>query len=357
MRCAVILLGLLLVGSGGAAEEECQAELTGPPVAGDSLLALAGKALPQGHLLQEDEEAQDEDAEFEDGEEDQDDETDAPKFKLQKVKLPRRKTCSGSSSVIDTSGKGRACKKKCKASAACKAIAFSKKAKECRSFSACDTFADATGTGRWMAFKKVPKVTPPAPTPAPPPPAPAPQPMGGSVTAEAVKAWKLLNQLRKAGTTCGSQRKAPAKKVLFDCRLWKASILHAEDMLKHNYFSHKSKDGRSPWERAREQGIEANGENIAKGQSTPESVTNSWQKSEGHCNNMMNPSTTMVGIGYAKPYWVEMLTNSRKEADTSCLPTVLSEVDLEGDDVADYVAEVLSTPGDVDVPAERAQED
>merc|ERR1719414_2408045 len=133
------------------------------------------------------------DAEFEDGEEDQDDETDAPKFKFQKVKLPRRKTCSGSSSVIDTSGKGRACKKKCKASAACKAFAFSKKAKECRSFSARDTFADATGTGRWMAFKKVPKVTPPPPTPAP-----APQPMGGSVTAEAVKAWKLLNQLRKA---------------------------------------------------------------------------------------------------------------------------------------------------------------
>ncbi len=41
------------------------------------------------------------------------------------------------------------------------------------------------------------------------------------------------------------------------------------------------------------------GENIARGQSTPEAVMNSWMNSAGHRENILSTSYTSIGIGCA----------------------------------------------------------
>ncbi|CAE7755612.1 ykwD, partial [Symbiodinium pilosum] len=141
----------------------------------------------------------------------------------------------------------------------------------------------------------------------------------------------LLNELRAAGYTCpGGSSYAPNDVPLkFDCRLWKASQLHSQDMADNGYFSHTSQDGRSPWDRAEAQGIRANGENIAAGRSGAASVLDQWKNSDGHCKNMMNPNFKVFAVGYAynsesryRHYWTQMLKSSDvSDLDTSCYIT------------------------------------
>lgn len=140
--------------------------------------------------------------------------------------------------------------------------------------------------------------------------------------------FELLNELRAEGFTCpGGSAYAPnSEPLVFDCRLWRASWLHSQDMADQNYFSHTSLDGRSPWARASAQGISANGENIAAGRSSASGVLEQWKNSDGHCKNMMNPNNRMFAVGYGysssssyKHYWTQMLRRSLVDADESCL--------------------------------------
>ena len=102
-----------------------------------------------------------------------------------------------------------------------------------------------------------------------------------------------------------------------------------QDMATQDYFSHTSLDGRSPWDRARDQGISADGENIAAGYGSPSQTLQQWKDSDGHCKNMMNPNFHVVAIGYGhdpfstyKFYWTQMFKSSDvSDLDTSCYPT------------------------------------
>jgi uncharacterized protein YkwD len=40
------------------------------------------------------------------------------------------------------------------------------------------------------------------------------------------------------------------------------------------------------------------GENIARGQSSPQSVMEGWMDSPGHCRNIMNDNYTLIGVGH-----------------------------------------------------------
>lgn len=75
---------------------------------------------------------------------------------------------------------------------------------------------------------------------------------------------------------------------------------HSQDMAVQDYFSHTGKDGSAPWDRAERVGYSARsmGENIAAGQTTPESVVQGWINSPGHRANMLNASYTELGVGY-----------------------------------------------------------
>merc|ERR1719419_1283552 len=184
-----------------------------------------------------------------------------------------------------------------------------------------------------------PTPVPTTPTAAPPTPAPTPK-----VSHREWEQFTLVNHLREKGHTCGATSFGPAVALEFDCRLWKAAQLHSADMAAQDYFSHTSKDGRSPWDRAMAQGLSANGENIAAGSSTASGVLDQWKGSTGHCKNMMNPGFKMFAVGHSHEktstfghYWTQMFRSSLVEADTSCYPVeVLVET---GGDVASSMAE------------------
>lgn len=86
----------------------------------------------------------------------------------------------------------------------------------------------------------------------------------------------------------------------------------AEDMRDKNYFSHTSPTYGSPFDMMKQFGIsyKSAGENIAKGQRTPEEVMTGWMNSAGHRANILNADFTEIGIGYVtdsngNTYWVQ----------------------------------------------------
>jgi len=61
-----------------------------------------------------------------------------------------------------------------------------------------------------------------------------------------------------------------------------AAQRHSVDMAKYSYFSHTSRDGRSPWQRIRAVGYYyGSAENIAAGQTTAKSVVNACRQPSG----------------------------------------------------------------------------
>lgn len=85
------------------------------------------------------------------------------------------------------------------------------------------------------------------------------------------------------------------------------------DMRDKNYFSHTSPTYGSPFDMMKHFGITYRmaGENIAAGQSTAEQVMQGWMNSAGHRQNILNPSFTQIGVGYAtggsyRYYWTQM---------------------------------------------------
>jgi len=87
----------------------------------------------------------------------------------------------------------------------------------------------------------------------------------------------------------------------------------SQDMVNKGYFSHTSPTYGSPFKMMESFGIRYSsaGENIAMGQRTPEEVMNAWMNSPGHRSNILSPSYTQIGVGYAKDangrvYWTQM---------------------------------------------------
>jgi uncharacterized protein YkwD len=147
----------------------------------------------------------------------------------------------------------------------------------------------------------------PTATPAPersatkPKPKPKPKPKSRTTTLED-QVTALVNTERvKAG--CG--------RVRTNEKLRTAARRHSQDMANQNYFSHDSLDGRSPWDRAKAAGYsQPIGENIAKGQRTPESVMDAWMNSAGHRRNILNCDARAIGVGLAfdgnTPIWTQL---------------------------------------------------
>lgn len=87
----------------------------------------------------------------------------------------------------------------------------------------------------------------------------------------------------------------------------------SQDMINRNYFGHTSPTYGSPFRMMESFGLRysAAGENIAKGQRTPQEVMNSWMNSPGHRNNILSATYTQIGVGLAKSksgvaYWTQM---------------------------------------------------
>jgi uncharacterized protein YkwD len=91
-------------------------------------------------------------------------------------------------------------------------------------------------------------------------------------------------------------------------RLSRAARLHAQDMVRRDYFSHDSLGGGSFVDRIRRTGYLRGagswtvGENLAwgtGGSSAPRAITEMWMNSPGHRANILSASFREVGIGLA----------------------------------------------------------
>ncbi|KRE49603.1 CAP domain-containing protein [Paenibacillus sp. Soil522] len=104
--------------------------------------------------------------------------------------------------------------------------------------------------------------------------------------------------------------KAGLSPLSMDSNLSNMALVKAQDLINNNYFDHTSPTYGSPFDMMKKFQITYNaaGENIAKGQPTPEQVMNDWMNSEGHKANILSSSFTHIGIGYFKGAWVQEFT-------------------------------------------------
>jgi uncharacterized protein YkwD len=88
---------------------------------------------------------------------------------------------------------------------------------------------------------------------------------------------------------------------------------HSVDMRTGPFFAHVNPcTGQDVGDRLDEAGIgwQAAGENIARGQPTPEAVMSAWMSSQGHRDNILNPVFTHLGVGVEDapggPWWTQV---------------------------------------------------
>jgi len=123
----------------------------------------------------------------------------------------------------------------------------------------------------------------------------------GSETSQsdfAAQVVKLVNAERaKAGLSA----------LTSDALLNKVAAAKVKDMSDNNYFDHQSPTYGSPFDMMKQFGVTytAAGENIAKGQKTPQEVVTAWMNSDGHRKNILNANFTHIGVGYYNGYWAQ----------------------------------------------------
>lgn len=112
---------------------------------------------------------------------------------------------------------------------------------------------------------------------------------------------RLVNEIRA---------KNGLKELTQDWELSRVARIKSQDMKDNNYFSHTSPVYGTPFQMMKNFGISyrSAGENIAKGQATPQAVVNAWMNSSGHRANILNSSYTRIGVGYVSGgnYWTQM---------------------------------------------------
>ena len=132
----------------------------------------------------------------------------------------------------------------------------------------------------------------------------------------ASRALQLVNDVRSRGARCGRRAFGPAPPVKLSDTLAGVALGHASDMAVHNYFEHQDLKGNTPADRVRAVGYREQlvGENIAYGPTSAEEVVRGWLDSPGHCENIMDPRFSEMGIAYAPGkvsrrglYWVQLL--------------------------------------------------
>ncbi|AEY87604.1 putative RNA polymerase ECF-subfamily sigma factor [Streptomyces hygroscopicus subsp. jinggangensis 5008] len=144
-----------------------------------------------------------------------------------------------------------------------------------------------------------PRAEPAAPTTPRASRTPQAQPAPTGTVAQVVA---LVNKER-AAAGCGP--------VTEDPQLDKAAQGHSDDMAARGFFDHTDPDGAGPGERITAAGYRWStyGENIAKGQRTPQAVMDSWMNSPGHRANILNCAFKDIGVGVhdgsGGPWWTQ----------------------------------------------------
>jgi len=104
--------------------------------------------------------------------------------------------------------------------------------------------------------------------------------------------------------------KVGAKPLAYSPILYDVAKKYAETMLKGNFFSHTGQDGSTMGSRIKAGGYtgwSSLAENIARGQSSAQSVVTSWMNSAGHRANILNPRLNEMSVAHSSTgwYWVQ----------------------------------------------------
>jgi uncharacterized protein YkwD len=105
------------------------------------------------------------------------------------------------------------------------------------------------------------------------------------------------------------RRKHGLRKLRLSKRLSKAARKHSRSMVRHDYFSHTSRSGRTFVNRIRRSGYLHGasswmvGENLAwgsGGRSSPRATVRAWMHSPGHRHNILTGRYVHIGIGVVR---------------------------------------------------------
>ncbi|MBQ7314841.1 MAG: LysM peptidoglycan-binding domain-containing protein [Clostridia bacterium] len=122
-----------------------------------------------------------------------------------------------------------------------------------------------------------------------------------AVTSYEQEVIRLVNDIRAASGLSA---------LTYDWQLCRVARYKSQDMCDNGYFSHTSPVYGTPFQMIKSFGISyrSAGENIAKGQATPQAVVDAWMSSSGHRANILNASFTHIGVGYVANgrYWTQM---------------------------------------------------
>lgn len=122
-----------------------------------------------------------------------------------------------------------------------------------------------------------------------------------------------VNQLRVRGCHCGDTYMRPVKPLRWNNELAQAAQRHADDMAQNRWFDHTGTDGSTIAVRVSDAGYNwsAVGENIAHGYKSISQVLAGWQKSEGHCRNLMKAAYAEMGVARVGTYWAQAFAKPR----------------------------------------------
>lgn len=158
----------------------------------------------------------------------------------------------------------------------------------------------------WTVLLAQPMASPTPPTVNPTPPS---TPVAAA--AETKRVLEITNQARAQARTCGTKQMPAVPPLTWDDRLAAAAQSHSQDMVTNQFFDHRGSNGSSVGQRVRQQGYQGSavGENISKGHSTAREVVDGWLRSPGHCNNIMSPDFSQLGVGLIGNTWTQVFAH------------------------------------------------
>jgi uncharacterized protein YkwD len=94
----------------------------------------------------------------------------------------------------------------------------------------------------------------------------------------------------------------------FDKKLVAAGRDHSNDMERLNFFEHESPVAgkKTPWDRAKNFGTSASGENIYMGREDGHSAHTAWFHSPGHFKNQLGAGHKRIGVGRHNRHWTQL---------------------------------------------------
>ncbi|EHJ00845.1 SCP-like extracellular [Clostridium sp. DL-VIII] len=118
-------------------------------------------------------------------------------------------------------------------------------------------------------------------------------PANYSINVQAAAEQKILELMNQKRSEAG------IKPLTIDNTLVQVARYKSNDMIQNNFFDHTNPDGTkwTNWLQTIGYKYTTSGENIAYNTSDAAQLFDQWWNSEGHRENMMNPSYTKVGIG------------------------------------------------------------